>query len=400
MKLFAQHGHQPSDKINRGLEEKVIDGVIFSPRYVKPEKLNNIINDAHSSNENAEILIDPEFYATYHVNNPNNQLGYLTDWEYFLPQRRRDLVTTKTVNSVLQKTLEIMDTYNTSAFISPNIYISESFDSMEAGISINFIDRAKNIAFKFNDSIPVYTTLAVDYRALLDTSYLKTFLNDITALDNPPDGFYILIGRGMINERSDIVNSEIVTSAVIGGWMLINYILSINGYQVINGYSDIITPFLGAAGGFAGATGWWSNLRTFTLGKYIRPVRSGGRAPNVKYLSKKLLNRLKLEELENYSEIIPDIKNNLPHDYDYNSGIPDRSIESLQTWETIASLNNDLIRDDVEDSIKILEKAIVDAINAYSKLVGVGLTEGYETVNEYLEVLSESIKTFRKLAEI
>ena len=59
MKLFAQHGHQPSDKINRGLEEKVIDGVIFSPRYVKPEKLNSIIDDAHSSNENAEILIDP-----------------------------------------------------------------------------------------------------------------------------------------------------------------------------------------------------------------------------------------------------------------------------------------------------------------------------------------------------
>lgn len=400
MKLFAQHGHQPSDKIKRGLEEKVIDGVIFSPRYVSPEKLNNLIEEARNSNENAEIFIDPEFYATCHVDNPNNQLGYLPDWEHFIPQRRRDLVTAKTVDSVLQKTFEIMNSYNASAFVSPNIYISESFDSMEAGISINFINRSKTLASSLNKSIPTYATLAVDYRALLNTSNLKAFLNDITALDNPPDGFYILIGRGMINERSDIVNSEIVTSAVIGAWMLINYILSINEYQVINGYSDILTTFLGAVGGFAGATGWWSNLRTFTLGKYIRPERSGGRAPNIRYLSKKLLNRLKLEERENYSEIISDIKNNLPHDHDYDSGVPDRSTESLQTWEAIASLNKDLIRDDVDDSLKVLEKAVVDAGNVYSRLVSVGLTDGYEAVNEYLGTLSESINTFRKLAEI
>ncbi len=400
MKLFAQHGHQPSDKIKRGLDEKIIDGVIFSPRYVNPDKLNNLIVDLRNSNEIAEIFIDPEFYATRHADNPNNQLGYLTDWKYFKPQRRRDLVTAKTVDSVLQKTFEIMSPYGPSALVSPNIYISESFDSMEAGISLNFINQSKTLASKVKKTIPVYATLAVDYRALLNANDLKAFLNDITALDNPPDGFYILIGRGMINERSDIVNSEIVTSAVIGGWMLINYILSINEFQVINGYSDILTPFLGAVGGFAGATGWWSNLRTFTLGKYIRSERSGGRAPNIKYLSKKLLNRLKLEERENYTEIIPDIKNNLLHDHDYDNGVPDRSIESLQTWEAIASLNKDIIRGDIEESVDVLEKAVVDAGDAYSKLVGVGLTEGYGAVNEYLGTLSESINTFRKLAEI
>ncbi len=32
--------------------------------------------------------------------------------------------------------------------------------------------------------------------------------------------------------------------------------------------------------------------------------------------------------------------------------------------------------------------------------VGVGLTEGYGVVNEYLGTLSECINTFRKLAEI
>ncbi len=400
MKLFVQHGHQPSDKIKLGLEEKVVEGVIYSPRYVNPKRLNLLIEDARNSNKKSEIMIDPEFYATRHVENPNNQLGYLTDWEHFIPQRRRDLITAKTVDSVLLKTFEIMNSYNPSAFISPNIYISESFDSMEAGISINFLSRAKILASRCNNSIPVYATLAIDHRALLNTNNFKTFLNDITALDDPPDGFYILIGRGMINERSDLVNSEMVTPAVIGGWMLINYILSINEYQVINGYSDILTPFLGAVGGSAGATGWWSNLRTFTLGKYIRSEGFGGRAPNIKYLSKKLFNRLKLEERESYSEIISNVKNNLLHDKDYDSGVPNRSTESLQTWEAITSLNKDLIKNDMEDSLKALEIAVADAQNAYSKLVSVGLTEGYEAVNEYLSTLTESINVFRKLAEI
>ena len=400
MKLFVQHGFQPSNRIIRGLEEKIVDGVIFSPRYVSPERLNSLIEDARNSNEKSEIVIDPEFYATYHFENPNNQLGYLTDWKHFIPQRKRDLVTAKTIDTVLQKTFEIMNSFNPSAFISPNIYISESFDSMEGGISINFIDRAKEQAFKFNDKIPVFATIAVDHKALLNLEDFKNFLNDITALDNPPDGFYILIGRGMINERSDIINSEIANSTVIASWMLINYILCINGYKVINGYSDLLTPFLGAIGGYAGATGWWSNLRTFTLGRYIRPERSGGQLPNIRYLSKKLLNRLKLEERENYSEIIPDIKNNLTYDRSYDSGVPDRLIESLQTWEAIASLNKKVIKDDTENSLKELEKAVIDADNAYSKLVSVGFTEGYEAVNEYLTALKESINSFRKLAEL
>ena len=400
MKLFAQHGHQPSNKIIQGLEENVVDGVIYSPRYVSPQKLNLLIDEVRNSNEKSEITIDPEFYATYHIENPNNQLGNLTDWKHFIPQRRRDLVTVKTIDIVLQKTFETMNAYKPSAFISPNIYISESFDSMEAGISINFISRAKRLATNFNDAIPVYATLAIDHKTLLNIDDFRTFLNDITALDEPPDGFYILIGRGIINERSDIVNSEIAYSAVIGGWMLINYILSINDYKVINGYSDILSPFLGAVGGYAGATGWWSNLRSFTLGKYIRPERSGGRLPNIRYLSKKLLNRLKLEERENYSEIVPEIKNNLPHDKDYEKGVPDRLIESLQTWEAISSLNKELIKNDTEKNLSELEKAVVDADKAYSKLASVGFTEGYEAVNEYLTALGEGIISFRKLAEL
>lgn len=66
--------------------------------------------------------------------------------------------------------------------------------------------------------------------------------------------------------------------------MFINHTLTVNGFEVINSYSDILTPFQGAAGGVAGALGWWSNLRTFSLDRFS-PAAGGGRLPIQRDLS-------------------------------------------------------------------------------------------------------------------
>jgi hypothetical protein len=79
--------------------------------------------------------------------------------------------------------------------------------------------------------------------------------------------------------------------------MLINHTLTLNGFDTINGYSDILTPFLGAGGGGVGATGWWSNLRTFSLDRFNPPV-GGGRQPIERYLSCALLNRITARLIE------------------------------------------------------------------------------------------------------
>jgi hypothetical protein len=77
----------------------------------------------------------------------------------------------------------------------------------------------------------------------------------------------------------------------MAAWMLINHTLALNGFNTINGYSDVLTPFLGAAGGEAGATGWWSNLRVFSLDRFSPPI-GGGRQPIERYLSCALLSPL------------------------------------------------------------------------------------------------------------
>lgn len=396
MKVFAQHGHQPSDKITRGLEEGAIDGVIFSSRYLNPDKVQEKLDDAYLANPAAEILLDSEFYASRLKGTPNSQLGYLERQSYLKTYRRRDLVRTEVVERALREVYQSVRYLPVTAHIAPNIYISQSFDSMEAGIALNFIERAKSV---FGDSEkPVYATLAVDRRALLSPSDFLSFLNDVTALGTAPEGFYLLVGGGSITERSDLVQSEIMDANVLGGWMMINFSLAQNGFKVINGFADVLTPFLSAAGATACATGWWSNLRTFSMGRYVKPEGAGGQLPIVRYLSKLLLNRLRIDELS-YAAVVPGIINGLPSDGEYLNGIPGRTREALQTWEALSSLNSD-VSDQLEVSLANLLDRIAQAYATYGTLTTYGITAGYETTTEYLDQLSGGIEVFRRLAEI
>ena len=132
----------------------------------------------------------------------------------------------------------------------------------------------------------IYATLAVSGEALINVEELLDFVNQLIVLETPPDGFYVLVAAGNAEARTDLFNAE-----VIAGWMFLNHVLSVKGFLVINGFSDLLTPFLGAAGAKAGATGWWSNLRAFSVERFS-PTTGGGRTPTERYLSCALLNRI------------------------------------------------------------------------------------------------------------
>lgn len=397
MKLLAQNGHQPGEKVTRGLRERVIGGAILSPRYLGPSRASEKIAELRDVSAGAEVLLDPEYYATRQIGTPNNQLGHLEEWDYFKARPRRELVRGPAVDEALRETYEAVRSVNVSGHIAPNIYIPQSFDSMEAGIALNFVAGAKEVFG--GEGKPVYATLAIDRRTLLSPGDFKSFLNDVTGLENPPHGFYILVGGGLIDERSDLVHSEVVDANVIAGWMLLNFALTQNGFEVINGFADLLNPFLAAAGATGGATGWWSNLRLFSMGRYIKPEGRGGQLPIVRYVSKLLLNRIRHDELRAYAAVIPGALNNLAHDTAYD-GVPDRTSEALQTWEAISSLNEEVNGGVVESRLEALNSRIEEARAAYASLQMRGISEGIETVTEYLGQLSGAIENFKRLAEL
>lgn len=400
MKLFAQHGHAPSDKLIRAVEERIINGVIFSPRYLIPNSAQKLIGELKDVHDGIEIFIDPEFYATRYIGAPNAQLRYLPEWKHFFLTRQNEiLVGTEKIDDILRIAYQTQIELGCTGLLAPNIYISNSFDSIESAIAISFINRTKPIAREMGIELPVHATLAVGRDAIVDQRSYMNFLNTITAINPSPDGIYILVGAGSTDERVGTIRSEILSPDVIAGWMLLNYSLSINGLSVINGFSDILTPFLGAVGAQAGATGWWTNLQVFSMGRYIKGT-SGGQLPIIRYLSKKLINRITINEREAFVEVVPEILNDLSSDSFYLGREPSRTEETIQAWQAISSLSEDIISDNIEQNLNQIQGYILEAEKLYNSLQSHGFTDRYESNQEYLAALKNGTNLFGQLAEL
>jgi hypothetical protein len=384
MKLFAQVGHGLGEKVNNGLSEGIIDGAIFSPKDLQKSTMLQRIHEVREQYPEAELLIDPQFYLSLYASSPQINLGKVDEWSSFKTYRKSDMELTETVDKILEDYFNEMSEMDVTSIIAPGVYISQSFDSRESVIAKNFIRRAR---LNYTGDKPLYVSLVVCREALQDQREFEEFLNDISALSDPPDGFYIIIASRSSETRTDIFHSD-----VISNWMMLNLSLSVNGFKVINGYSDILTPFLNASGGYAGATGWWSNLRIFSMDRFF--PSGGGRLPIVRYLSKKLLNRITFSEKDAVSRFVPDIVNGLPHDRDYNPE-PERNIEVLQSWEALKALIGE-----IGNSLDSCIKAIQDAQIAYAAWGESGLPLDSKSDDSHVESLSEGILLFKKRAQL
>ena len=138
----------------------------------------------------------------------------------------------------------------------------------------------------------------------------------------------------------------------------------------------------------------------FSMGRYIRSERGGGRLPNIKYLSNHLLNRITIEEKDIYSRMVPEVNNNLSCDHEYAEGVPDRTVEALQAWEAISALNQNIISDDLEKGLNNLKSAIRISMETYMHLSSRGFSEGIEAITEYLNALDGALEVFKRLAEL
>ncbi|MCW5547376.1 MAG: hypothetical protein KIT44_00260 [Opitutaceae bacterium] len=401
MKLFVQHGYGEGQKVQAGIDAGYIDGVIYSPKDIGLGRLQGSLDDLAKRKPAAERLFDPQYYATLVANAPNSRCGLLMSEyaEYFSARRRGQLEQEGRVRDDLRDTLRFTKKLNLSSVITPGIFVPRSLNSIEAVIAKNFIRFSKTTAKEVGESRPVLATLAISCEALRRHQELIEFLTDLTLLENPPDGFYLLVGTSGTDGRQEIYHAD-----TIAGWLFLTHTLALNGLRAVNGYSDRLTPFLGACGAAAGASGWWSNLRNFGLGRFA-PEASGGRLPTPRYLSCALLNRITFDELERLRGVVPDVLNGLPTDKLYpveDGSEPERNQEVLQSWDAIRELNRRLVAEgDTEASLANCRKGIADAAGLYLEVQGALFSPlDSKSDDSHLAPLSDGLELFAELAEL
>ncbi len=397
MKMLAQQGHGPTEKITRGLHDGVISGAILSPRYIAPQKMQEKITEWMVPT--ADLLIDPEIYAAGLAGTPNAKLGSLEEWEHFGLPRRSELLSGRGVSATIENAIRAQSEYPVSAYIAPNVHISEA-DSFDAAIAISFIAQSKSaVAGAGVPDKPVLATLSIDREALTDHSHFEELLTILTGLDVRPDGFYLLVASGSVDSDGRHVRSDLYHSHVIANWMFLNHALSINGFRVVNGCADLFSPVLALCGADACATGWNAGQRQHSMVNFIRPPNEFRRTPLVRYVSNALLARIKQDEYDSFREFVPAVRNHLPSD-EYYERETTREEEALQCWDALSRLSNSVIEGDLANSVSAFIGRIEEARRCWSALTEHGFTEGVEARMEQLDAMSDGLERFMQLAEL
>ena len=400
MELLAQHGFGNGEKIIRALNKGLIKGAIFSAKDVSPAKVADALEEIEAEHPQGVRMFDPQFYASMIAAQPGARLGYLGGDEahsYFEPRRRRDLEREQQVRKDLTAVIAYQQKLAVSAIIAPNIVIRRAFDSVEGTVSKNFLRNAAPIAAELGESRPVYATLAISSPALADRIELQNFLQEITEIDEPPTGFYLLL------EKPDSgIAATLTEPDILSRWMLVNYILKTSGFRIINGYTDALSPYVGAAGSDAVATGWYNTLKTFSLKKF-EPVSEFSRRPVARYLSRVLLKSIRHTELHDLRRPFPEVLNGLSCDdyYDEDEGsAPDAAGEALQNWEGIGLLNKIVAAGDVRASLTSCRSALDRAEELYARIRHYGLTMRDRSGAGHVDMIREELNSFEHLAEL
>ncbi len=79
MKLYAQSGYGDGQKTADGLTQGLIDGVIFSPKDVTLARLRATVKQVRQAQRRADVLFDPQFYATIPAVDPAASLSNLVN---------------------------------------------------------------------------------------------------------------------------------------------------------------------------------------------------------------------------------------------------------------------------------------------------------------------------------
>ena len=277
-------------------------------------------------------------------------------------------------------------TFNLEWFLQSTIRIPDNVKEQRA------------IAAVFTTADEEIKALAVDRDVFLNGAGFRDIVDALTAIENPPDGYYLLVGSNGARDAGGLVRSDVFHAEVIAGWMYTNYALSINGARVINGYCHLLSPLLGICGAEAAASGWFSGLRRFSMSKYVKEA-GGGRAPVVRYVSTPLLSRIKQTDFLAFRSIVPEIASETPSDTIYDRELT-RTEEAIQSWEAIQALSNACITGDVPADLNRFRGRLQRAAELWSSLQEAGLSQEAEANLERIEAMREGITLFEKLAEL
>ncbi|WP_213807551.1 hypothetical protein [Granulicella sp. dw_53] len=396
MALFVQHGHGKSDKIDAALESTSVEGVIFGARNEKIENIESCVKSVRE--RGGKVLFDPQFHVSTLV--PAND-RFLPDYPYYKVGRTAaDFVGIKKLAGYVKSTLDFQLNLAPDRLLSPTV-IFDSFESNWCQTALNLADASLDYHAGLAGAPPLLLSFVIGEQALSSRTELDAFLDQVTSWDS-------LAGTYVILSREESSYSQRFDPAHLAKALYLTYVLgNINGFEVINGFSDFCGLLHRCVGGTAFATGWSQGLRQFHR-RSFKKQKAGGQPARYRYTSAPLLSSILLSELQQIYENgkLDAVLSGVPLDALITEATsPEESDwngrwSELHHWESLHRLEN-VVGHDVSESINAMEEKIVAARELYVGLAEEGVVFGQRTQpEEHLDQWSEAISSFREMASL
>ena len=402
MSVLAQCGFGRGTKIEQGLNDNVIHGVIMSPRDERRERLEHDIVYWGSIYPEAVVIFDPQFYAT-NLNSPRD--GHLSEFDYY--NNNSGLGRTHFSGTRIQRYVrECLDyqyqTFgnNVSYLVSPTIHFDAFRDSWSQ-IALNMATESVDYHSNFNSPPPLLISLVISETAFQTMDAIEEFLDALTEIE--VQGFYIIIRRNSASLQNAM------ESASFGRIMYFCHVLAtINEYDVIVGYSDWHSFLLETVGVTHTATGWYQNLRQFSLARF--QPSTGRRRPRKRYSSVPLLSSPLINpELQDIflANHLPRVLSGSRHDNIIQNG-PARGeqnwtdeISCLNHWYSLSALSQQIsILTNQRARIQASENYMQNALTLYTMLGGNNVSFEPTTGPDHIREWQDSLHEFRALAGV
>lgn len=399
MSILAQCGYGRGGKIEHGLNDGVIHGVVMSPRDERRERLEQDIKGWGNSHPNSLVLFDPQFYAA-NLNNPRD--GHLSEFDYY--NNNSGLGRTHFSGTRIQRYVKECLDYQHQTFgtnlaylISPTIHF-DSFRDSWSQIALNMAVESADYHSNINSAQPLLISLVISETAFQTMDAVEEFLDALTEIE--ARGFYIIVRRNSTSVQNAM------ESAPFGRFMYFCHVLTtINEYDVIVGYSDWQSFLLKAAGVTYTATGWYQNLRQFSLGRF--QPSSGGRRPRKRYSSAPLLScPLINPELQDIhlANLLPRVLSGSSYDSILRNGPASGEanwsdeISCLAHWYGLNTLSQRLSAFPTQlQRIQEAERFMQNALTLYAQLGSQNVSFDPLTGPDHIREWQDSLQEFRAL---
>lgn len=389
MSLYAQHGYGKGNKIEQGIKEGLLSGIILSPKSEKPERIQEYIKNVQKNHSEIDILFDPQFYIGAFAGEKSE--GKLNQFSYYESDiTRAKLSVPSNIHKYAENTICYQQDLKLKKLISPTI-LFDDFNGKQSQIAVSLAYEAASLV---DDNANLLISLCINENAFRNKDAMNEFLDVISLLD--VRGFYIIVDRANSNVKESFINGEILTNI-----MQFCYVLAtINEYEVVLGYSDLLAIPLTITGVSATACGWYNGLKMFAESNFH--PSTGGRRPRKRYTSGKLLNSILLlpemntiRGIGHMQEIMSGTRYDSVLSPTFNDAEWTEEISCLHNWSTLGNIINEIEScSTMEERLDCVTDKILQASQLY-RFLNNRVPFEVKSGNSHLNVWLTAINDFR-----